>query len=88
VITTWRQPAGTSADRDTTMERLITALGFLATASRNLAAYAPRQRTIELLAVDAGLAKAAACLRKAVQAAADDAALELRGGDTTHGGRE
>ena len=87
-ITAWRQPAGTSADRDTTMERLIAALGFLATAARNLAACAPRQRTIELLAVDAGLAEAAACLRKAVQAAADDAALEPRGGDTTDGGQE
>ena len=87
-ITAWRQPAGTSTDRDTTMERLIAALGFLATAARNLAACAPRQRTIELLAVDAGLAKAAACLRKAVQAAADDAALEPRGGDTADGGRE
>ena len=87
-ITAWRQPAGTSADRDTTMERLITALELLATAARNLAASAPRQRTIELLAVDAGLAKAAACLRKAVQAAADDAALEPRDGDTTDGGRK
>jgi len=87
-ITAWRQPAGASTDRDTTMERLIAALGFLATAARNLAACAPRQRTIELLAVDAGLAKAAACLRKAVQAAADDAALEPRGGDTADGGRE
>jgi hypothetical protein len=84
-ITAWRQPAGTSTDRDTTMERLIAALRFLATAARNLAACAPRQRTIELLAVDAGLAKAAACLRKAVQAAADDAALEARGRDTTDG---
>jgi hypothetical protein len=87
-ITAWRQPAGTSTDRDTTMERLIAALGFLATAATNLAACAPRQRTIELLAVDVGLAKAAACLRKAVQAAADDAALEPQGGDTTDGGRE
>jgi hypothetical protein len=87
-ITAWRQPAGTSADRDTAMERLIAALGFLATAARNLAACAPRQRTIELLPVDAGLAKAAACLRKAVRAAADDAALEPRGGDRTDGGRE
>jgi hypothetical protein len=87
-ITAWRQPAGTSTDRDTTMERLIAALGFLATAARNLAAHASRQRTIELLAMDAGLAKAAACLRKAVQAAADDAALEPRDGDTTDGGRK
>jgi hypothetical protein len=87
-ITAWRQPAGTSTDRDTTMERLIAALGFLATAARNLAASAPRQRTIELLAVDAGLAKAAACLRKAAQAAGDNAALEPGGGDTRDGGRE
>jgi hypothetical protein len=77
-ITAWRQPAGTSTDRDTALERLIAALGFLVTAARNLAACAPRQQTIELLAVAAGLAKAAACLRKAVQAAADDAALEPR----------
>ena len=78
-ITAWRQPAGTSADRDTAMERLIAALGFLATAARNLAACAPRQRTFELLSVGAGLAGATACLRRAVHAPADDAALEPRG---------
>jgi hypothetical protein len=78
-ITAWRQPAGTSADRDTTIERLITALGFLATAARNLAASAPRQRTIELHSVGVGRAGATACLRRAVHAPADDAALEPRG---------
>jgi hypothetical protein len=78
-ITAWRQPAGTSADRDTTMERLIAALGILITAARNLAAYAPRQRTIELLSVAAGLAEATSCLRRAVHAPADDAALDPRG---------
>jgi hypothetical protein len=87
-ITAWRQPAGTSADRDTTMERLITALGFLATAAWNLAACAPRQRTIELLSVGAGLAGATACLRRADHAPADDAALEPRATDKADGGRE
>jgi hypothetical protein len=72
-ITAWRQPAGTSTDRDTTLERLVAALRFLATAAKNLAAYAPRQRTIELLAVDDGLNRAAACLARIAQAPADDA---------------
>ena len=87
-ITAWRQPAGTSTDRDTTMERLIAALGFLATAARNLAASAPRQRTIELLAVAADLAGATACLRRAVHAPADDAVLEPRATGKADGGRE
>jgi hypothetical protein len=87
-ITAWRQPAGTSTDRDTTMERLVTALGFLTTAVRDLAAYAPRHRTIELLAVGTGLAKATACLRRAFQAPADGAALGSPAGDTADRGRE
>ena len=87
-ITAWRQPAGTSTDRDTTMERLIAALGFLGTAARNLAACAPRQRTIELLAVGVGLAEATVCIRKAVQAPADGAAPGPRDGDMADGGRE
>ena len=87
-ITAWRQPAGTSTDRDTTLERLVAALRFLATAAKNLAAYAPRQRTIELLAVDEGLTGAAACLARTAQAPADDVALGPRGGDTADGGRE
>jgi hypothetical protein len=87
-ITAWRRPAGTSTDRDTTMERLVAALGFLAAAAKNLAAYAPRQRTIELLMVGTGLAEATACLRRAIQARADDAALGSRADDTAAGGRE
>jgi len=87
-ITAWRQPTGTSTDRDATMEQLVAAIGFLATAARNLAEYAPRQRTIELLAVSVGLAEATACLRRAVQAPADDAALGSRTDDTADGDRE
>lgn len=67
-ITAWRQPAGTSAERDTTVERLITSVGFLGTATLSLTTYAPRHRTIELHAVAASLAEVAACLSKAVQA--------------------
>ena len=66
-ITAWRQPAGTSAERDTTVERLITAIGFLGTATRNLATYAPRRRTIELHTVAAILGEVTACLSKASQ---------------------
>ena len=86
-ITAWRQPAGTSTDRYTTMERLVTALGFLTTAARNLAAYAPRQRTIELLAVGVGLAEAAVCIRRAVQAPSNGAAPRPRDGYMADGGR-
>jgi hypothetical protein len=87
-ITAWRQPAGTSTDRDTTMERLIAALGFLAAAAKNLAAYASRQRTIELLAVGTGLAEATTCLRRAIQAPVYNAAFGSRADDTAAGGRE
>ena len=87
-ITAWRQPTGTSTDRDTTMERLVAALGFLATAAKHLAAYASRQRTIELIAVAEGLTGAAACLARTAQAPADDVALGPQGGDTADGGRE
>jgi hypothetical protein len=71
-ITAWRQPTGTSADRDATVERLVTAVGFLAAAVGSLAADAPRQRTMELLSVDEGLAGAAGCLARAIQTPADD----------------
>jgi hypothetical protein len=86
-ITAWRQPAGTSADRDATVERLIKAIGFLAAAAGSLAADTPRQRTISLLAVDERLAGAAACLARAVPAPADKA--RARPGDrrSRKGGR-
>jgi hypothetical protein len=66
-ITAWRQPAGTSAERDTTIERLIAGVGFLATATVSLTAYAPRRRIVGLHAVAAGLAEVTACLAKAIQ---------------------
>jgi hypothetical protein len=66
-ITAWRQPAGTSAERDATLEPLITATGFLSAATRSLATYAPRRRTIELHAVAAILGEVTACLSKASQ---------------------
>ena len=71
-ILAWRQPEGTAADRDTTVEHLITAIWFLAIGALSLAAYAPRRRTIELRAVANSLAEVAACLTQAIQAATDD----------------
>ena len=73
-ILAWRQPEGTAADRDTTVEHLITAIWFLAIGALSLAAYAPRRRTIELRAVANSLAEVAACLTQAIQGAAEDAA--------------
>jgi hypothetical protein len=66
-ITAWRQPAGTSADRDSTVELLITTIGFLAAATLSLATYATRRRTIDLRAVGASLAEATACLARAIR---------------------
>jgi hypothetical protein len=66
-ITAWRQPAGTSAERDATLEPLIAAIGSLGAATRSLATYAPRRRTIELHAVAATLGEVAACLSRATQ---------------------
>ena len=71
-ILSWRQPEGTAADRDATVEHLITAIWFLAIGALSLAAYAPRRRTIELRAVANSLAEVAACLTQAIQAPADD----------------
>jgi hypothetical protein len=64
-ITAWRQPSGTSAERDAIVEPLITAIGFLSAATRSLATYAPRRRTIELHAVAAILGEVTARLAKA-----------------------
>ncbi len=66
-ITAWRHAAGTSAERDTTVERLIAGVGFLATATLSLTTYAPRRRIIELHAVAASLTEVTACLAKAIQ---------------------
>ena len=64
-ITAWRQPAGTSAERDAILEPLITTIGFLSAATRSLATHAPRRRTIELHAVAAILSEVTARLSKA-----------------------
>ena len=66
-ITAWRQPAGTSTESYTTVERLITAIGFLGAATRSLATYAPRRRTIELHTVAAILGEVTACLSRTTQ---------------------
>ena len=72
-ILAWRQPSGTSTDRDITVRRFITATGFLSAATLSLAAYAPRRRAVDLQAVCAGLAEVTAYLTAAIQAPAEDA---------------
>lgn len=66
-IIAWRQPAGTSAERDSTVEQLITAIQLLTAATLSLMATAPRRRMIELRAVAASLTMATACLSGASQ---------------------
>ena len=73
-ILAWRQPSGTSADRDITIKRLITATGFLSAATLGLATYAPRRRAIDLHVVCASLTEVIAYLTAAVQATGEDAA--------------
>jgi hypothetical protein len=86
-ITAWRQPAGSSADRDTTIERLITAIGCLCAATQCLVTCAPRQPTMKLHAADACLAKATACLTRAIQPPADNAVRGRRRSSTEDGSR-
>ena len=71
-ILAWRQPAGTAADRDTTIKRFITAIGFLSAATLGLATYAPRPRAIHLQAVGASFAEVIAYLTAAIQQPADE----------------
>jgi hypothetical protein len=72
-ITAWRQPTGTSEDRDTTVRRLIAATGYLSAATQCLITFAPRQRAIALRAVDAAMAAATARLSGAIQPPVDKA---------------
>jgi hypothetical protein len=65
-ITAWREPAGTSAERDATIEGLIAGIGYLGAATRNLMTWAPRQRTIDLRAIDASLTGVTTCLSRAI----------------------
>ena len=74
VILAWRQPSGTSADRDITVRRFITATGFLSSATLGLAVYAPRHRLIDLQVVNASLAEVIAYLTAAIAVPADEAA--------------
>jgi hypothetical protein len=85
-ILAWRQPEGTAADRNTTVEHLTTAIWFLAIGALNLAGYAPRRRTIKLRAVANGLAEVAACLTQAIQAPAHDPAPGQDAAPARHGG--
>jgi hypothetical protein len=72
-ILAWRQPSGTSLDRDITVKRFITTTGFLSAAALGLATYAPRRRAIDLQTVCAGLAEVTAYLTAAIQASVEDA---------------
>jgi len=65
-IPTWRQPAGTGAERDATIRRLITATGFLSAATLGLATWAPCD-AVDLQSVGASLAEVTADLTAAVQ---------------------
>lgn len=70
-ILAWRQPSGSSFDRDTAIRRLITATGFLSAATASLATYAPSRDAIRLQAVGASLAEVTADLTAAIQDAPD-----------------
>jgi hypothetical protein len=83
-ILAWRQPSGTSTDRDITIKRFITATGFLSAAALGLAAYAPRRRAIDLQAVCAGLAEVTAYLMTAIQVPAEDASPGYGRGPDQH----
>jgi hypothetical protein len=88
-IVAWRQSSGTSADRDTTVRRFITATGFLSSATLGLAAYAPRRRCIDLQVAGASLAEVIAYLTAAIQAPAENAAPgDARGSAGHQGGAE
>ncbi len=88
-ILAWRQPSGTSADRDITVRRFITATGFLSSAALGLAAYAPRRRAMDLHVAGASLAEVIAYLTAAIPVPADDAAPgHVRGPAGYQGGGE
>jgi hypothetical protein len=88
-ILAWRQPSGTSADRDITVKRFITATGFLSSATLGLATYAPRRRAIDLQVVGASLAEVIAYLTAAIQVPTEDAAPGyVRGPGGYQGGGE
>jgi hypothetical protein len=83
-ILAWRQPSGTSADRDITVKRFITATGFLSSATLGLATYAPRRRAIDLQVVGASLAEVVAYLTAAIQVPAGDTVPGYGRGPASH----
>jgi hypothetical protein len=87
-ITAWRQPIGTSAERNITVEHLITAIGFLAAAALSLTADAPRRRTISLRAVAASMTGVTACLSKTLPGDASAPATEANPRATTRRPRQ
>jgi len=70
-ILAWRQPSGSSLDRETAIRQLISAIGFLSGATASLAACALGHRAIDLLAVGVCLAEATASLAAAIQEPGD-----------------
>jgi hypothetical protein len=87
-ILAWRQPSGTSADRDITVKRFITATGFLSSATLGLATYAPRRRAIDLQVAGASLAEVIAYLTAAIQVPEGAAPGYVRGPAGNQGGGE
>jgi hypothetical protein len=73
VILAWRHPQGSTADRDETVRQLIIATGFLSAAITALAAYAPRQLTLDLQTAGNHLAEATSALSAAAQPLDDPA---------------
>lgn len=67
-IRAWRQPAGTRACRDATIEQLMAAIGVLAQAAGSLAGRAQHPRAGQLHAIDDRLGDANRCLAGTLQA--------------------
>jgi hypothetical protein len=87
-ILAWRQPSGTSADRDITVKRFIIATGFLSSATLGLATYAPRRRAIDLQVAGGSLAEVIAYLTAAIQVPEGAAPGYVRGPAGRQGGGE
>jgi len=75
-ILAWRQPTGTLADRDDTVQQLIAGIQVLADAISALASYAPRQKTVDLQRAGSQLMMAISALAAAVQPREDSAARD------------
>lgn len=73
-ISAWRQPSGTSADRDTTIWHVIAATRSVSASALNLAVGAPRHHAIGLQTAFASLAEAISDLSATIEetAARDD----------------